>query len=116
MPDTQANRPTRRGSRGRARPLSLCFVPGWRALRVIHRPPQYRLDVVRCDCQCSGMTETAKKLLETLYALPEPERQEVAREILRRTVLAEHGWLEDAELVALADEVFRELDHAEEPR
>jgi hypothetical protein len=62
------------------------------------------------------MTETAKKLLETFDALPEPERQEVAREILRRTALAEHGWLEDAELVALADEVFRELDHAEEPR
>lgn len=62
------------------------------------------------------MTETAKKLLDTFDALPEPERQEVAREILRRTALAEHGPLEDAELVGLAHEVFRELDHAEEPR
>jgi hypothetical protein len=48
------------------------------------------------------MTETAKRLLDI--------------EILRRTALAAHGWLENAELVALADEVFRELDHAEEPR
>lgn len=62
------------------------------------------------------MTETAKRLLDTFDALPEPERQEVAPEILRRTALAPHGSLEDAELVALADEVFRELDHAEESR
>ena len=62
------------------------------------------------------MTETARKLLDSFDALPEPERQEVAREILRRTALAEHGSLEDAELVAAADEVFRELDRAEESR
>lgn len=62
------------------------------------------------------MTETAKRLLDTFDSLPEPERQEVAREILRRIVLAEHGSLEDAELVALADEIFREVDHAEESR
>jgi hypothetical protein len=62
------------------------------------------------------MTETAKRLLDTFDALSEPERQEIAREILLRTALWAHGSLEDAELVALADEVFRELDHAEEPR
>jgi hypothetical protein len=38
------------------------------------------------------------------------------REILRRTALAAHGSLEDAELVVLADEVLRESNHAEEPR
>ena len=62
------------------------------------------------------MTETAKKLLDTFDALPEPERQEIAREILRRTALAEHGALEDAELIALADEVFHGLDRGDEPR
>ena len=62
------------------------------------------------------MSETAKRLLDIFDALPEPERQEVAREILRRTALAEHGALEDTELVALADEVFRELDPYDEPR
>jgi len=69
-----------------------------------------------CECQCDRMTETVKRLLDAFDALPEPERREVAREILRRTAPAEHGSLEDAELVALADDVFRELDHAEEPR
>jgi hypothetical protein len=62
------------------------------------------------------MTETAKRLLDTFDALLEAERHEVAREILRRTGLAAHGSMEDAELVALADEVFRGLDHTEEPR
>jgi hypothetical protein len=62
------------------------------------------------------MAQRAKRLLDTFDALPEPERQEVAGEILRRTALAAHGSLEDTELVALGDEVFRELDHAEEGR
>lgn len=62
------------------------------------------------------MTDTAKRLLDTFDSLPEPERQEVAREILRRTALAEHPSLEDAELLALADEVFLALDHAEKQR
>ena len=62
------------------------------------------------------MSVTAKRLLDTFDALPEPERHEVAREILRRTALAEHGALQDAELAALADEVFRELDRYDEPR
>ena len=55
------------------------------------------------------MTGTAKRLLDTFDSLPEQERREVAREILRRTALAEHTSLEDAELLALADEVFRVL-------
>ena len=62
------------------------------------------------------MTEAAKRLLDTFDSLPEQERHEVAREILRRTALAEHPALEDAELLALADEVFRALDHAEKQR
>lgn len=62
------------------------------------------------------MTETAKKLLDTFDALAEPDRQEVAREILRRAALAEHGPPEDAELLALADEVFLELDRGERER
>ena len=62
------------------------------------------------------MSVTAKRLLDTFDALPEPERHEVAREILRRTALAEHGALQDAELVVLADEVFRELDRCDESR
>jgi len=62
------------------------------------------------------MTETARKLLHAFDSLPEPERHEVAREILRRTVLAEHGPLDDTELLTLADEVLLELDRGETPR
>lgn len=59
------------------------------------------------------MTETAKKLLDAFESLPEADRHEVAREILRRTALAEHGPLSDAELLVLADGVFAELDRGE---
>ncbi|MBI3320627.1 MAG: hypothetical protein HYZ89_08630 [Candidatus Omnitrophica bacterium] len=59
------------------------------------------------------MTETAKRLLDAFDSLPEVDRHEVAREILRRAALAEHGAPDDAELLALADEVFRELDRRE---
>lgn len=62
------------------------------------------------------MTETARKLLDAFESLPEPERHEVAREILRLTALAEHGALGDDELLALADEVLLELDRGETPR
>lgn len=62
------------------------------------------------------MTETARKLLDAFESLPEPERHEVAREILRLTALAEHGPSGDDELLALADEVFLELDRGETPR
>jgi hypothetical protein len=62
------------------------------------------------------MTETARKLLHAFDSLSEPERHEVAREILRRTALAEHGPLDDAELLTLADEMLLELDRGETPR
>ena len=62
------------------------------------------------------MSETARKVLDAFEALPEPERREVASEIPRRLALSEYAPLEDVDLVALADEVFRDLDHAEESR
>lgn len=69
----------------------------------------------RSGKRVKDMTETAKRLLHTFDSLPEPERQEVAREILRRTALSEHGPLDDAELIALADEVLLGLDRGETP-
>ena len=62
------------------------------------------------------MTETARKLLDTFNSLPERERREGAREILRRAALAEHGPPEDAELLAVADEMFLEVDRGERPQ
>ena len=62
------------------------------------------------------MSKIAKTLLDTFDALPDPERQEVTREILRRTVRAEYGPPDDEELLALADDVFLELDRGESQR
>lgn len=59
------------------------------------------------------MTQRAKKRRGTFDALPEPERQKVARENLPQTALAKHVGLRDGRLVALADEVFRELDRCD---
>ena len=60
------------------------------------------------------MTKAAKKPLDR-FARPASERRKATPGILRRTVLADPGALEGAELVALADEVFRELDRDNEP-
>lgn len=62
------------------------------------------------------MTETAKKILDSFDSLPEAERREVALEILRRTVSAEYGGPDDAELLAAANAVFLELDRHESQR
>lgn len=59
------------------------------------------------------MTETTRRLLDAFESLPEAERHEVAREILRLTALAQHGPLTDDELLVLADEVLRDLDRNE---
>lgn len=71
------------------------------------------IDALPGQCQSVAVTETAKKLLNAFDSLAETDRHEVAREILRRTALAEHGPPDDAELLALADEVFLELDRRE---
>jgi hypothetical protein len=63
------------------------------------------------------MSGTGRKRLDIFDALPERGGREVAREeALRRSALAERGALGDAELVVLADEVFRQLDRADPPR
>ena len=59
------------------------------------------------------MTPQGGTWLDTFDSLPEPERHEVTREIPRRTVGAEYGSPDDEELLALADEVFLDLDRGE---
>ena len=59
------------------------------------------------------MSEAAKKLLHTLDTLPEADRNEVFREVLRRVALAAHDSPSDDDLVAAADEVFLDLDRGE---
>ena len=59
------------------------------------------------------MTQAAKRVLETIEALPSAERHEVVAELLRRAAQSEHDLPVDADLVALADQVFLELDKRE---
>ncbi len=60
-----------------------------------------------------SLTQTAKDILNTLDSLPEAEQNEVIREVLRRTTLSEHHSPNDDELIAAADELFLNLDQAE---
>ncbi len=60
-----------------------------------------------------ALTDTAKRLLDTLDKLPETERHEVFREVLRKAALSEHESPGDDDLIAAADEVFLSLDRSE---
>src|SRR5712691_11284078 len=68
------------------------------------------LDGLRMRWHSGVMTESAKKLLDEFDALPQTDRQQVLVEILRRAALMEHDLPDEADLVALADQVFLDLD------
>lgn len=57
-----------------------------------------------------ALTDSARRLLDTLDRLPEVERHEVFREVLRRAALSEHESPSDDALVVAAEEVFLSLD------
>jgi hypothetical protein len=59
------------------------------------------------------MTTSPKSVLESFDELPEPEKREVASAILRRALRFDTPPLTDEDLVAQADELFRELDTRE---
>jgi hypothetical protein len=59
------------------------------------------------------MTAAAKTILESFDDLSEREKREVASAILRRTLRFDLPPLTDDDLVAQADELFRELDARE---
>ncbi|MFN8626388.1 MAG: hypothetical protein U0587_10480 [Candidatus Binatia bacterium] len=59
------------------------------------------------------MTAAAKTILESFDELPEREKREVASAILRRTLRFDFPPLTGEDLVAQADELFRELDARE---
>jgi len=62
------------------------------------------------------MVAAAQKFLEEFEALPQPARQEVLDEILRRAALEPHGSPSDDELIAAADALFSQLDRDEARR
>ena len=59
------------------------------------------------------MTRAAKQIIESFESLPEPDRQSVVVEILRRAAADAYPALEDEDLVFAADQVFLELDRRE---
>jgi predicted HAD superfamily phosphohydrolase len=59
------------------------------------------------------MNTTAMQLLDRFDQLPRNDQQDVAREILRRTVEFDVPPLSDEELVEQADALFLKLDEAE---
>lgn len=59
------------------------------------------------------MTASAKNILESFEKLTEAEKQEVASAILRRTLRFDLPQLTDEDLVAQADDLFRDLDTRE---
>ena len=56
------------------------------------------------------MTDSAKSILESFDGLSETDEREVARAILRRALRFDIPPLTDDDLVAQADELFRDLD------
>lgn len=62
------------------------------------------------------MTQAVQKLVLEFEALPEPERQQLLAELLRRAATEPHDLPNDADLVGAADQVFQELDRREQER
>ena len=60
------------------------------------------------------MTLPGRKILESFDELPEAEKREIASAILRRTVRFDSLPVTDDDLVAQADELFRQLDARED--
>ena len=59
------------------------------------------------------MSTVTQSILESFNQLPEPEKRELAAEIIRRTVNLDFPPLTDEDLVVTADSLFIELDRAE---
>lgn len=59
------------------------------------------------------MNVTAQSILESFNQLPEPEKLEIATEIIRRVVMLDFPPLTDEALTEVADALFVEHDEME---
>ncbi|MGA2296630.1 MAG: hypothetical protein ABSG15_03680 [FCB group bacterium] len=59
------------------------------------------------------MTNSVKNLINTFDTLPSEAKQEAVYQILRRVPYIEMDSLSDEALVAVAEEIFLELDYKE---
>ena len=61
------------------------------------------------------MTHATQKLIDEFEALPDPDRSELLAELARRVALSPHELPKDEDLVAIADDLFTQLDRRERP-
>ena len=59
------------------------------------------------------MTLSVQQIIDSFERLPDPEKQKVAYEILRRSVHLEVPTLADGDLVAVAEDLFLTLEEQE---
>jgi hypothetical protein len=60
------------------------------------------------------MIPAVENIMQEYDALPQPAREEVLTEMLRRAALQPHDLPNDDDLVAAADGLFQELDRREQ--
>ena len=60
------------------------------------------------------MTTQVRTLLDSFDLLPDPDKQELAAEIIRRSLTFSLPPLTDEQLVGAAEEIFQGLDRGEE--
>lgn len=58
-------------------------------------------------------TSAVERLLDSFDRLPDPEKQEVVAEIMRRTINLDLPSFTDEALVLIAEDLFLELDQRE---
>ena len=73
-----------------------------------------RLDAKNTKWDSDFVTQATQKLLDEFEALPDRDRSELFAGLARR-VAAPHGLPQDDDLVAVADQLFLDLDRREPP-
>jgi hypothetical protein len=59
------------------------------------------------------MTTEVENILRSFESLPEPDKQELVSEIIRRSLRLDTAALSDEQFVSIAEDVFLELDRSE---
>jgi hypothetical protein len=68
----------------------------------------------RSSTGVDDMTAQVRTLLDSFDLLPDPDKQELAAEIIRRSLMFSTPPLTDEQLVGAAEEIFVALDRSEE--
>ena len=93
-----------RGERVRPRPIAHVWASNPR-----------ELDAKDTAWDADFMTQATQKLIEEFEGLPDRDRSELVAELARRVAVAPHDLPNDGDLVAMADNLFADLDRREQP-